>query len=72
MGRTLEYHNFSLDGDPRWASASRWTKRAPVLVLVIFVLSVIDTVLGAVWIAQLKGDMTVYVYLTQQRATFHY
>jgi len=55
----FEYHNASIKGDPRWQSASPWTAKAPIVVLVIFALSIIETVLGAVWIAQLQSDMTV-------------
>ena len=59
-----EYHNiYDLSGDPRWASASPWTRRAPFVVFAMFLLSILETVLGAVWIAQLKSDTTVYVPL---------
>jgi hypothetical protein len=59
MGGMLEYHNFSWHGDPRWYAASRFTRYAPIVVLWIFVLSVIQTVIGAIWIVQLGEDMTM-------------
>jgi len=55
----LDYHNFSWKGDPRWASASRWTVYAPLVVLTLFFLSVIQIVVGAVWVVDLQSNMTV-------------
>ena len=59
--RTLDYHNFSIKGDPRWASASRYTVYAPLVVLSLFFLSIIQIVIGAVWVVDLQTSMTVYV-----------
>jgi hypothetical protein len=69
MGGMLEYHNFSITGDPRWAGASRWTRYAPLVVLWIFVLSIIQTIIGAVWVVQLQSDMTMYVHLAMSPLT---
>jgi len=56
---TLDYHNFSIKGDARWAGASRVTVYAPLVVLSLFVLSLIQVVIGAVWVVDLQSDMTV-------------
>jgi len=48
-GRTLQFHNFSWKGDPRWAGASRYTLYGPAVVAVILVLSIIQIALGATW-----------------------
>jgi len=60
MGGTLDYHNFSIYGDPRWAAASRITRCAPIVVLTLFFLSIIQICLGAVWVVDLKSEMTMY------------
>ena len=61
---TLDYHNFSIKGDPRWASASRFTLIAPLVVLTLFFLSIVQICIGAVWIVDLGSDMTMYVALS--------
>lgn len=53
--RTLQFHNFSIKGDSRWAGASRVTGYAPVVVLVLLVLSIIQVSLGAVWLSSLES-----------------
>lgn len=57
--RTLEFHNFSIHGDPRWANASRYTGYAPVIVLSLLVLSIIQIAVGAIWVDELESDMTM-------------
>ena len=49
MADTFSYHNFSWKGDPRWAKASSWTIHAPVVVLVLFFLSVAEVAFGSTW-----------------------
>ena len=58
---TFEFHGSSWKGDPRWAAASKWTAYAPRIVISLFVLSIIQIILGAVWVVQLNADMTMYV-----------
>ncbi|MCJ1269987.1 hypothetical protein MMC22_009880 [Lobaria immixta] len=62
---TFSYHNFSWRGDPRWADASPITLRAPVVVVILLLLSIAQISLGSVWIVAVGEDMTVFaiVYL---------
>lgn len=56
---TLTFHNFSWRGDPRWAAASPITLRAPIVVVVILLLSIAQMSLGSVWIVAIGDNMTV-------------
>lgn len=59
MTGLIEYHNFSWSGDPRWARASRFTRNAPLVVSILFLLSIIEIVVGSIWVVSLKSSMTV-------------
>ncbi|KAL8726217.1 MAG: hypothetical protein Q9166_006842 [cf. Caloplaca sp. 2 TL-2023] len=56
---TFSYHNFSWKGDMRWYKASILTRYAPIVVVVILILSVVEIALGSVWIANLGNTMSV-------------
>ena len=58
-GRTLQFHNFSWTGDPKWSGASRFTVYAPAVVCVILVLSIAQISFGSVWLVQLESHMSV-------------
>ncbi|KAL9112131.1 MAG: hypothetical protein Q9227_003508 [Pyrenula ochraceoflavens] len=50
---------YSLKGDPRWIDASpNFTAYAPHVVIVLFVLSLIEIVIGTLWIVQYNQGMT--------------
>ena len=66
MGRTLQFHNFSWKGDPRWAGASRFTLYGPAVVCVILFLSIAEIAFGSVWLVQLNSNMSVYVVSNDQ------
>jgi hypothetical protein len=56
-GRTL-----SALGDPLWVSASpHFAKYAPLVVLSLLVLSIIQIALGTVWVSKLQPYVTLYV-----------
>ncbi|KAL8679795.1 MAG: hypothetical protein Q9186_003960 [Xanthomendoza sp. 1 TL-2023] len=59
MHETFSYHNFSWQGDLRWYKASKYTRYAPVVVLVILFLSIAEIAFGSVWIANLGDTMSV-------------
>lgn len=61
MADTFSYHNFSWKGDPRWAGASNFTLRAPVVVLILFIFSIAGVSLGSTWLTQLN-NITVYEF----------
>ena len=50
-----------LQGDPRWAAASPFASYAPVVVLTLLVLSIVQIVLGAIWVASLQGSLNLWV-----------
>ncbi|KAI4242321.1 MAG: hypothetical protein L6R40_004050 [Gallowayella cf. fulva] len=56
---TFSYHNFSWQGDMRWYKASKYTRYAPVVVVVLMFLSIAEIAFGSVWIANLGDTMTV-------------
>ena len=58
-GRTLQFHNFSWTGDPRWAKASRFTLYGPVVVVVVLLLSIAEISFGSIWLVQLQNNMNV-------------
>lgn len=58
-GRTLQFHNFSWTGDPKWSGASRVTVYGPVVVFVILLLSIAQIAFGSVWLVQLNSNMSV-------------
>ncbi|KAL8705411.1 MAG: hypothetical protein Q9201_001483 [Fulgogasparrea decipioides] len=59
MYDTFSYHNFSWHGDVRWYKASKFTRYAPAVVVVILLLSVAEIAFGSVWIANLGNTMNV-------------
>ncbi len=59
MVETFSYHNFSWQGDKRWFKASKFTRYAPVVVVVILILSLAEIAFGAVWVANLGNTMSV-------------
>ena len=61
MGAFGSYHDFSIHGDDRWYRASSWTRWAPVVVIWIFLMSVVEVVLGAIWLVQLRSQFKVSV-----------
>jgi len=61
LGGTFTYHGFSWQGDPRWARCSNFTRRAPIVVFVLFILSVALVAFGSTWLTQMN-DLTVYVF----------
>ena len=60
MSGTLSYHNFSWQGDPKWAAQST-TRYAPYVVCVIFALSLGEIALGSIWVAQGGRQLSPYV-----------
>ena len=47
-------------GDPRWISASpHFATYAPLVMLSLLVLSIIQVALGAVWVSAIKGSLTL-------------
>ena len=50
-----------LQGDPRWAAASPLASYAPIVVLTLLVLCIIQIVLGAIWVASLQGSLQLCV-----------
>jgi len=44
-----------LQGDPRWANASPFASYAPVVVLSLLFLSIIQIILGAIWMSKLDN-----------------
>ena len=63
---TLSFHNFSWKGDPKWWNATSWTGYAPIIVCVIFALSIVQLVCGSLWIVELGSNLTVYIPLPPQ------
>ena len=59
MPSTLDFHNFSWRGDPRWSKASSWTVYAPVVVVFIFAFSIMGVTLGSIWLVQLGNHLSV-------------
>jgi hypothetical protein len=56
-GRTV-----STLGDPRWISASpHFATYAPLVVLSLLVLAIIQVALGIVWVAAMQDSLTLYV-----------
>ena len=64
---TLKYQDFSWKGDPRWAKAGRYTKHAPIVVFVLFLLSIGLVALGSTWLVQMDN---VTLYVLQQLCMF--
>jgi hypothetical protein len=58
----LPDRSLSTLGDPRWVSASpRFATYAPLVVLSLLVLSIIQITLGTVWVANMQLHVTLYV-----------
>jgi hypothetical protein len=58
----LQKQSLSTLGDPRWISASpHFATYAPLVVLSLLVLSIIQVALGAVWISALQRGLILYV-----------
>ena len=69
----LHGRSLSALGDPRWVSASpHFATYAPLVVLSLLVLSVIQIALGTVWVSKMLPYMTLYVlwlFLSPVRGT---
>ena len=51
---------YSLKGDPRWIDASpRYAAHAPHVVIALFGLSVLEVILGVLWVVQYNEGMTL-------------
>lgn len=46
-------------GDPRWISTSKWTASAPYVVIILFVLCLIEIVMGVLWLVQAGSALTL-------------
>jgi hypothetical protein len=51
----FDFQDASIKGDPKWASATSWTGYAPIVVLTLAVLSIIQIVIGVVWITSIQS-----------------
>jgi hypothetical protein len=51
----------ALQGDPRWSLLSPFASYAPVVVLSLFVICMVQIALGAYWIASMPGELSLYV-----------
>jgi ABC-type transport system involved in multi-copper enzyme maturation permease subunit len=71
----LHGRSLSALGDPRWVSASpHFATYAPLVVLSLLVLSVIQIALGTVWVSKTPPYVTLYVlwlFLSPVRGTCH-
>jgi hypothetical protein len=64
IGAMPESRSLSTLGDPRWISASpHFATYAPLVVVSLLVLSIIQEALGAVWVSTLQGRLILYVLL---------
>ena len=52
----FDFENASIKGDPRWAAVSRATGYAPIVVITLAVLSIIQIVVGAIWVASISSS----------------
>jgi len=71
----LHGRSLSALGDPRWVSASpHFATYAPLVVLSLLVLSVIQVALGTVWVSKTLPSLTLYVlwlFLSPCEGTCH-